>query len=147
MPQNLLELVEQHNTILQDIFDKHALVHKCTITIHPQAPWYNEKQLKRKLEKSWQRTKLEVGNQNHLDQCAKVNTMLLKSKRDYYNTRIANMAGNQRALFRETAKLLNHNILQKLPSHSSLDDLVNRFTDIFEDTSSYSYSYFYSYSY
>ncbi len=59
--------------------------------------------------------------------------MLLKAKRDYYSTRIANMAGDQRALFRETAKLLNCNTLQKLPSHSSLDDLTNKFADFFED--------------
>ncbi len=58
MPKDLPELVEQYNKILQDIFDKRASVHKHTITIHPQAPWYNElfcneKQLKRKLEKHW----------------------------------------------------------------------------------------------
>ncbi len=34
------------------------------------------------------------------------------------------MAGDQRAIFREIAKLLNRNTLQKLPSHSSLDDLA-----------------------
>ncbi len=44
--------------------------------------------------------------------------------------------GDQRALFRETAKLLNRNTLQKLPSHSSLDDLVNKFADFFDDKKS-----------
>ncbi len=91
LPKNLQELVEQYNNIIQDIFDKGAAVYKHTITIHPQAPWYhelihNEKQLRRKLEKRWRQTKLQVDNQNHLDhQCAKVNTMLLNAKRDYYN--------------------------------------------------------------
>ncbi len=59
--------------------------------------------------------------------------MLLKAKRDYYSTRIANMAGDQRGLSRKIAKLLNCNMLQKLPSHSSLDDLANNFPDFFED--------------
>ncbi len=94
---------------------------------------HNEKQLRRKLEKHWRRAKLEVENQNHLDQCAKINAMLLKAKRDYYSTRIANIDEDQRGLFRETAKLLNHNTLQKLPSHSSFHDLANKFADFFED--------------
>ncbi len=55
--------------------------------------------------------------------------MLLKAKRDYYSTKIANMVGDQRALFRERAKLFN----RKLLSHSSLDDLANKFADFFED--------------
>ncbi len=42
MPNNLPELVEPYNNIIQDIFDKHAPVHKETITIHPQASWYNK---------------------------------------------------------------------------------------------------------
>ncbi len=42
LPKNLLELVEQYNNIIQDIFDKHAPVYKRTITIHLQAPWYNQ---------------------------------------------------------------------------------------------------------
>ncbi len=45
----------------------------------------------------------------------------------------SDFAGDQRTFFRETAKLLNHNTLQKLPSHSSLDDLTNKFADVFED--------------
>ncbi len=56
--------------------------------------------------------------------------MLLKAKRDYYSTRIANMIRDQRALFQEMAKLLTHNTLQKLPNHSSLDDLANKFFKI-----------------
>ncbi len=59
--------------------------------------------------------------------------MLLKAKRDYYSARIAYMPGDQRALFRETAKLLNRNTLQKWPSHPSLDDLANKFAECFED--------------
>ncbi len=117
LPNNLPELVEPYNNSIQDISDKHTPVHNHTITIHPQAPCYNEsihneKQLRRKLEISWRKTKLEVANQNHLDQCATVNIMFLKAKRDNYSTRIANMAGNQRVLFKETAKLHNHNTLQ-----------------------------------
>ncbi len=81
--QKVPELVEQYYNIIQDIFDKHANVYKHTITIHPQAPWYNksirnQKQLRRKLEKRWRRTKLEVDNQNHLNQCTNVNTICLQ---------------------------------------------------------------------
>ncbi len=60
--------------------------------------------------------------------------MLLKAKKDYYSNRIAKIAGDQRTLFIETANhntLLNHNTLQKIPSHSSLDDLANKFADFF----------------
>ncbi len=63
MPKNLPELVEQYNNILQDIFNKYAPVHKCTITMHPQAPCYNEsiyneKQLRRKLEQTLAKNKI-----------------------------------------------------------------------------------------
>ncbi len=59
--------------------------------------------------------------------------MLFEAKRDYYSSRIANIAGEQRSLFRENAKLLNHKTLQNLPSHSSLGHLKNKFADIFEN--------------
>ena len=51
-------LVDQYNSVLSSLLDKHAPLNKRVVTLQPAAPWYNdeikvEKCLCRRLEQCW----------------------------------------------------------------------------------------------
>ena len=65
---DLEELVSQYNTCLSDVLDKHAPIITKLATDKCQTPWYTEecktlKTEKRRAERAWRKTKLNV----HLD--------------------------------------------------------------------------------
>ena len=64
-------------------------------------------------------------------QCQQVNSMLLESKSVYYNSKINETSGNQKELFTILNKVLTVNKEPQLPSHTSLAELTDKFSDFF----------------
>ena len=58
-----------------------------------------------------------------------VNDLILKSKETFYNGKIEDCDGDQNLLFKVIDKILHNNDDPQLPSHNSLDELVNKFAD------------------
>ena len=65
------------------------------------------------------------------DQCNVVNTLITHSKKKYYNNKVDSASGDQKSLFKIVNNMF-HNVSEpQLPSHDSLDELVNRFANFF----------------
>ena len=131
-------VVQQFNHGLMNLIDKHAPLRERVVTVRPKAPWYNSeidtaKRLCRKLEHKWLNTKSQIDHDNFKQQCAVVNDLILKSKETFYNGKIEDCDGDQNLLFKVIDKILHNNDEPQLPSHNSLDELVNKFADYFTE--------------
>ena len=84
-------LAKKYDVLLCKALDKLALKRTRTIVIRPNAPWYNEeiatqKRKRRRLERKWRLTSLEIDRVNYLEQCNVVNAMLYQTKEQHYST-------------------------------------------------------------
>ena len=106
------------------------------VTVRPRAPWYTNdihsaKRTRRRLEHKWLKTALTVDWLAYKDQCHVVNNCIIESKKTYYNNKVNSASGNQKSLFKIVNNMF-HNVSEpQLPSHDSLDVLVNQFSDFF----------------
>jgi hypothetical protein len=97
-------LVDQYNSTLSAILEKHAPMIRKEVIIRPKSPWYTDdirsaKQAKRKVERMWRKTKLAV----HLDilKNARVDVKMKCSaaKKQYYMNKISEADNKQKELF------------------------------------------------
>ena len=98
-------LVSFYNKTLSNILDKHAPLKTKTVTIHPTAKWMNDevraaKSAKRKAERKWRKTNLEVHRQIYISMRDDLNVIINNSKQDHIQKTISESDNDQRALFR-----------------------------------------------
>jgi len=127
------ELVTAYDN-LSNVVDKHAPLLQRTITLRPHAPWYSDelrqlKHQKRKLERQWRRTKLELHHQMFRAKCIETNKELLRAKQVFYSSKILDCGRDQKALFSITRNLLQRK--SGLPSHASAAGLTEQFAAFF----------------
>ena len=137
---NVDHLFSIYNNCLSSLIDHHAPIRTKTITIRPDAPWYNNaitqaKRLRRSYEHKWLRSKtLDSSDYYELkyrDQCTIVNNLVLKSKCDFYNGKVQAAKGDQKELFKLVNNIFHNNSKQAMPSHDSLEQLSNMFSDFY----------------
>ena len=131
-------VVQQFHHGLMNLIHKHAPLRERVATVRPKAPRDNSeidtaKCLRRKLEHKWLKTKSQIDHDNFRQQCAMVNNLILKSKETFSNGKIEDYDGDQNLLFKVIDKILHNNDEPQLPSHNSLDELVNKFADYFTE--------------
>ena len=129
--------VHNYNEVLQNIVDKHAPEKTRVVTIRPEAPWYNsnlaeEKRLKCKYERKYNKSKLAVDRELYCHQRDKYNNLLNTAKQDYFKNKIES-ATSTKELFKVCNNLLNRTNENVLPSHSCGTELANRFVNYFGD--------------
>ena len=130
------QLAQRYITGLMDLMNTHAPVIRRTVTVRPQAPWYNEplrdaKRLRRRLERIWRRHKKEHDRQLYRSQCVTVVKEILRVKTEYYSNRISDSKGDTQLLFSITSKLLENQQAPKLPLDKN--NLANKFSTFFHD--------------
>ena len=91
----------------------------------------NEKRKRRRLERRWCSSRLELDRLSYIEQCSVVNTMLYKAKEFYYSLVIRDNAHDTRLLFQSTEKLLQRQTEKHYPSADNDQQLANDFVDIF----------------
>ena len=129
-------LAKKYDVLLCKALDKLAPKRTRTIVIRPNAPWYNEeiatqKRKRRRLERKWRSTSLEIDRVNYLEQCNVVNAMLYQTKEQHYSTVIQDNALDSKLLFRTVDKLLQRNTDKRYPSANSDLELANAFANFF----------------
>lgn len=77
---DLSSLVDQYETVLTSILDQHAPCKDRLITVRPSAPWFNEeiraaRIKRRRLERTWRKSRLTIDRQLYVDQCYVVRNM------------------------------------------------------------------------
>ena len=110
-------LVDEYNNVLTDLRD-HAPLIRHTVRCRPNAPWYNDelrdmKRESRRLERRWISSKLEIQKQLFKERCKKYNLAIKHVK--------------------QFDKLCAPTTSKSLPSDTSDDELVNRFSHFFSD--------------
>ena len=123
-------LALQYDTVLSQLLDLHAPQKEKCITIRPNAPWYTdelreEKQKKRRLERKFRKTNLEIDKQLFLQQCQLYKNKLDDAKRDHHRSKFSEC--EDRDLFRLVNSMCKADTGNVLPSHLSEMDLANRF--------------------
>ncbi len=131
---SVCDQVELLNTVLSNTLDKHAPIQKRTVVIRPDTSWYtNEiresKREKRRAEKLWRRTRLEVHRQMYRTARDHHNALLVTTRVSHINSRIA--ASTTKSLFKEVNSLLHKETQEILPEHTSKSELANRFSSFF----------------
>ena len=130
---DLTTLVSKYNTTLGKIFDDLAPMKSRWITHRPHAPWYNDdlrlaKRIKRRAERMFRKSGLEVHKQIFEEACNKYQKQLEFYKSSFYKSKIEQAGRNK--LFRMVDKLFQPGS-SALPSHTSLEVLVEDFNDFF----------------
>ena len=137
-PDELNQLVQTFNTTLSDLMEKHAPEKVKVIRLRPHAPWYDDsvqklKQERRKAERKWKKTRLEIDKQIIRDKHKLVQKVCDSLKERYYSDKISENERDSKALFQISNYLLHKEKNDVLPTHSSAGDLANRFADYFTD--------------
>ncbi len=131
-------IVAHYNTTLTTILDKHAPVKEQTVTIRPDTAWYTEhihnlKQERRKLERQWRKSGLEVHRQAYCAKRQQVNAMLQAAKKEYYSGMVSKNSQDSKALFKVIDKLLHRDRQSPLPSSDSREQQATDFSEYFTD--------------
>ncbi|XP_072028487.1 uncharacterized protein [Amphiura filiformis] len=132
---NVNELANQYNSILRELLDAHTPVTERSVNVRPMCQWYSDslrsaKRHKRRLERKFRKSKLEVDRQIYIDACRSYRYALNESKRIYHNDRIT--GSNCKQLFRIVDSLTNPNKDRVLPTSKSPAHLANEFADYFD---------------
>ena len=131
------EAVSSFNSELEDLVNQKAPLQSKVVTIKQNCPWYtNEirtaKRRRRKLERQWRRSRLEAHKELLKTQRNEVKALTDAAKTQYYTGEV-NKATNQKELFKTTNKLLYKQKCSTLPTHTSKQDLAEKFATFFSD--------------
>ena len=127
-------MTDCYNTTMKDILDRHAPLVTRSVNARPRAPWHNPslrtaKQERRRAERKWRSTGLEVHRQIYQQNKIKVRKMVHELKTDYINSKIDN-SSSSKELFKISSDLLGrsgHSSLPDLPKHEISDAFAGFF--------------------
>ena len=133
---DLDSLVDQFNAVLQDLLDKHAPLVEKTVTVRHNTPWYNDelrsaKQEKRRAERKYMKSQLEVHKQIYADKCLHYKTMLESAKENHHRKQI--QESSTKELFRAVKNLCNPSSEPVLPDCTSQKQLAEKFATFFDE--------------
>ena len=130
------ECVPNFDHMLHKLIDIHAPARNKTILLRPRSPWFThelsmEKREKRRLERRYRNPGKTEDELRFKEQSARYCQLLSITRETFYNSKIVENAGDQKALFSVVNKLLHRTGETQLPAHDNLTDLTNRFADFF----------------
>lgn len=94
--------LEVYNRVVREVADQHAPVMERKTQQHTNKPWFNkdihsQQLLRRRLERRWLKSDLEVGRLQYLEQCEEVVRLIIQAKTAYYKSRLASPVVNHRS--------------------------------------------------
>ena len=130
-------LLEQYDTTLSLLLDKHAPVLTRTITIRPKVPWFNgdikmAKQNRRQLERRWRQSRLTIHRDLFKEQRRHVNQLIASAKSAHYTAKITEAACDIKQLY----NVVNALMIKPEPGLSdcgSMVQLASKFSAFFQD--------------
>ena len=137
-PSDVSQLVELYDRTLSSVLDKHAPLTVKTITVRNNSPWFNDeikeaKRKRRKAERKWRKTKLQVHLEIFKVQHNKVMALCKQAKSTYYCDKIDEFKDDYGKLFQLTNNLMFRKQQLSLPTHSCPKDLADKFIHYFSD--------------
>ncbi len=86
---------------------------------------------KRKLERKWRMSKLEIDHQLYREHCKQTNTLLRQAHLDYYSQKVLECGRDQKEVFKITKHLMGGQNTTIYPQHDSAQDLAEKFNSFF----------------
>ena len=132
------QLLEQYNSTLKNILDKHAPESTKIINIRNHAPWFNNNvkeaiRSRRRAERKWRKSKLQIHLEIYKDAQKTVKKVINSEKSQYLLGKIENSNGDQKMLYQVTSELLKSKQSSRLPTHNDDTVLANEFSDYFHN--------------
>ena len=131
---DVLSLTDNYNQILRDLLDKHAPECIRSITQRPNAPWFNNnvqamKRQRRRYKRRYLSTRLEVRRLIYTDFCKTYTEKINTAKSVYYKSLMSN--SDEKQLFQVIDGLFKVKPVPVLPTHTSLQSLIEAFNNFF----------------
>ncbi len=136
-PQDdLSTMVGMYNSCLSDLLDTHAPLSERDLPVRPRQPWFTneikeQRQLRRKYERLYNRTKSICHEDLLRNQKNKVNALCHTARCDHYSQKVQSCGSDQKAMFRLIKELFHKFSETEYPPHESLVSLVEDFADYF----------------
>ena len=126
----------EFDNVLSNLLDRHAPLISKSVSLRPHAPWYddairNQKRERRRYERQYCKSGLEVHRQMYRDQCNIYAEMVDKAKSNYHRQQIKDC--DQKLLFRQVDKICSGGSEKVLPSYEDAEELANDFANFIED--------------
>ncbi len=121
---------------MSSVLDDHAPLIRRFFTVRPDNPWDSEeihssRRCVRRFERRWKRTKLTIDKEIMLRGLQELHNMINKAMTTFLESQIQESSRKKVSLFRLIDSLLLPKPFLRLPAHSSLTELVERFSDFF----------------
>ncbi|PIK45462.1 putative RNA-directed DNA polymerase from mobile element jockey-like [Apostichopus japonicus] len=138
LDRDLDTLALQYDNVLTSLLNHHAPRTTRSTTLRTNAPWYTDdlrqaKRVKRRCERKWLASGLEVHRQIFHEQCKTYRQMLTDAKRAHHQRCIADC--DDRQLFRLVDKISypDNTRSRILPDFTCAKTLANNFASFFDD--------------
>ncbi|VDI82457.1 Hypothetical predicted protein [Mytilus galloprovincialis] len=130
------ELANQYDSELRDVVEKHAPLVTKSVLLRPNTQWYSDELLeskrnRRRAERKWRETGLEIHRQIFKERCSNTGKLLHQTKQDFFSKKIEDCSGDHKQLFKLSNSLMGkqHDIV--LPTSTSNTELSNKFAHFF----------------
>ena len=129
---NLDTLVNHFNSEMTAIQDSIAPLQTKTISSRPESFWFtadvrSAKQDRRKAERKWRKTRLEIHREVYMEKKLQVTNLIKEAKTRYYKNKIEENKGDSKRLFQVINSLTGKQKPAALPSHDDESVLANKF--------------------
>lgn len=128
--------VTAYNSTLKDILEEHAPLISKEIVLRPQSPWYTDelreaKKDRRKAERKWRKSKLEVFREIFVDKCHKYYKLLTLAKKTFFGQKIEDSKNDSKQIFKIARNLMGESNAVVLPDSKDNVTLAGRFCEFF----------------
>ncbi|KAK3088718.1 hypothetical protein FSP39_022962 [Pinctada imbricata] len=129
-------LAEIYNNRTRSALDIHAPLQMKDINITPNTRWYSTKLLhakreKRKAERVWSNSNLEVHRSIFEEKCSIYTKLLHSSKKEYYTSKVKECGNDSKQLYAVANSVLGKNKEIELSSCANDLELANKFGEFF----------------
>ena len=136
LPHTVTDAFNLYSKCLSNILDTHAPMQEKVISVRPKVPWFNNeilasKREKRKAERKWRTTRLEIHRQIFQAARNKFTHKIKTAKAEFYKSQVEECENDQKKLFTVVDQLLHQKQAPVLPSYSSAAKLALMFSDYF----------------
>ena len=136
--KSLDTLISEYNTVLRAALDKHAPSITKPIKGSTAKPWYDdevhqERNTKRKMERSWRKSRTKESLHRYKTQKNHLNRMIDNKKITYCNDSFNDKSGDPKALYTLVRKLTNKPTAVTYPETQSNVELSETFSAFFKD--------------
>ena len=135
--ESIEDQINNYTNILCDVFDKHAPLCTKKVVERPKTQWYTDKvralkKERRKAERLWRQTGLEIHKQLYQKARENTNAAITEAKTAYFSSKVSESTHNSKAFFGLVTSFMNNKDKKQLPDHADPSEISEKFSAFFE---------------